>query len=85
MKLEDLAVSKLSSCEIKEINGSDMGNHNWNLAFSLGQTHTVEEFASAWAHQKQHFKNGMCSFCEEYKKVNLITREEDPFANIGRS
>ncbi|VDO04526.1 unnamed protein product [Rodentolepis nana] len=72
MDLEDLAASMLSSCKILEINGTNMGNYSWNLAFSLKETPSVKEFASAWAHQKRHFENspnGTCSYCGEYKKA----------------
>lgn len=74
MELEELAASKLSSCKMAEINKMDMGNYSWNLVFTLNETLSIEEFVSAWAHQRRHFEsspNGTCSYCGEYKKVSL--------------
>nr|CDS28598.2 Allergen V5 Tpx 1 [Hymenolepis microstoma] len=90
LDLEKLAASILSSCKMLEINETNMENYSWNLAFSLNGTPSVQEFASAWAHQKQHFENspnGTCSYCGEYKKIVWATSREMGCArrNCGNS
>ncbi|VUZ50102.1 unnamed protein product [Hymenolepis diminuta] len=79
MELEELAASKLSSCKMAEINKMDIGNYSWNLVFTVNEIPNIEEFVSAWAHQRRHFENspnGTCSYCGEYKKIIWATSRE---------
>lgn len=75
MKLEEIAAKQLSSCEVNEFDTSSLEEYNWNMALSIRGTTGVKELATAWSHQKRHFKSswdGTCAHCGEYTKVSML-------------